>query len=249
MAGSRFIDTVAVGGGHSGLAMGKQLSRVHPVASLAGRIGFNKGWNGDDCRFSTSTLEEPSPYVSIPIHFSGYHVPMEFGSLLRRLRLAAGLTQSDLADRSGIARSNVAAYEADRREPRWSTAERLLAAVGASPVVDEPLEWRWTASRRPYAVASRLWRLEQREALRQVDLAPHLWWSGAPKTVDLSIRADRLRAYEIVLREGTPDDILGIVDAVLLCEAWPDLVLPAAAREEWERTIDELGELAQAFAA
>jgi len=174
---------------------------------------------------------------------------MEFALLLRRLRSAAGLTQSDLAGRSGIARPNVAAYEAGRREPKWSTAQRLLAAVDVALVVDEPLEWRWTATRRPYAVASRLWRLEPREALRQIDLAPHLWWSGAPKTVDLSIRAGRLRAYEIVLREGTPDDIVGIVDAVLLCEAWPDLVLPAAARSEWERTIDELGELAPAVAA
>lgn len=174
---------------------------------------------------------------------------MEFGSLLRRLRLAAGLTQSDLADRSGIARPNVAAYEAGRREPKWSTAERLLAAVGVPPVVDEPLEWRWTPTRRPYAVASRLWRLAPSEALGRIELAPHLWWSGGPKTVDLLIRADRLRAYEIVLREGTPDDIGGVVDGVLLCEAWSDLVLPAAARGEWESTIDELGERALAIAS
>lgn len=169
--------------------------------------------------------------------------------MLRRLRLAAGLTQSDLADRSGIARPNVAAYEAGRREPKWSTAERLLVAVDVPPVVDEPLEWRWTATRRPYAVASRLWRLAPREALRQVDLAPHLWWSGAPKSVDLSVRADRLRAYEIVLREGSPDDIVGMVDGLLLCEAWPDLVLPAGARREWERTIDDLGDMAPTVAA
>ena len=61
---------------------------------------------------------------------------MDFALLLRRLRLAAGLTQSDLADRSGIARPNIAAYEAGRREPKWSTAERLLAAVDG-PLVRE----------------------------------------------------------------------------------------------------------------
>ncbi len=174
---------------------------------------------------------------------------MEFASVLRHLRLAASLTQADLADRSGIARSNVAAYEAGRREPKWSTAERLLAAVDVPLVVDEPLQWRWTATRRPYAVASRLWRLAPSEALRRIDLAPHLWWSGGPKTVDLLVRADRLRAYEIVLREGTPNDIVGVVDGVLLCEAWTDLVLPAAARGEWECTIDDLGERALAVAS
>ena len=85
---------------------------------------------------------------------------MEFASLLRRLRSAAGLTQLELADRSGIARPNIASYEAGRREPKWSTAERLLAAVGRPLIVDESPEWRWTATRRPYAVASKLWRLE-----------------------------------------------------------------------------------------
>ncbi len=166
---------------------------------------------------------------------------MEFAVLLRRSRLAAGLTQTELADRSGIARPNVVAYEAGRREPKWSTAERLLAAAGRSPAVDEPVEWRWTATRRPYAVASRLWRLDPSEALRQVDLSVHLWWSGSGKMVDLAVRAERLRAYEIVLREGTPVDIVGVVDGVLLCDAWPDLVLPAAARSEWEWSIEALG--------
>ena len=43
-----------------------------------------------------------------------------------------------------------------------------------------------------------------------------------------------MRAYEIVLREGTSIDIEGVVDGVLLCEAWPDLVLPATLRAAWE---------------
>ncbi|WP_436794660.1 helix-turn-helix transcriptional regulator [Actinospongicola halichondriae] len=174
---------------------------------------------------------------------------MEFAVLLRRSRSAAGLTQTDLADRSGIARPNVAAYEAGRREPKWSTAQRLLAAAGRPLVVDEPVEWRWTATRRPYAVASRLWRLDPSEALRRVDLPAHLWWSSSGRTVDLAVRADRLRAYEIVLREGTPADIVGVVDGVLLCEAWPELVLPAAARDAWERSIDDLGHPAGAIAS
>ena len=80
-------------------------------------------------------------------------------------------------------------------------------------------------------------------------MPPHLWWSGELKTVDLAARTDRLRAYEIVLREGTPDDIVRVVDGVLLCEAWPDLVLPAAARDGWERAIDDLDHRADALAS
>jgi len=32
----------------------------------------------------------------------------------------------------------------------------------------------------------------------------------------------RLRAYELVLRDGAPADIESIVDGVLLCDAWPE---------------------------
>ena len=45
-------------------------------------------------------------------------------------------------------------------------------------------------------------------------------------------------AYEVVLREGTPQDIVGIVDGLLLCEAWPDLVLPAELRRPWQALIN-----------
>jgi transcriptional regulator with XRE-family HTH domain len=164
---------------------------------------------------------------------------MEFASLLRGARVAAGLTQADVATRSGIARSNVVAYEAGRREPRYSTAERLLTAAEATIVVDTTVTWRWTSSRRPYAIASGLWRLSPAEALRRIELPSHLWWSGAPVAFDLAVRPDRLRAYEIVLREGAPTDIVGVVDGVLLCEAWPDLVVPAEVRRNWQVVIDE----------
>ena len=46
-------------------------------------------------------------------------------------------------------------------------------------------------------------------------------------------RPDRCRAYELVLREGSPQDIEALVDAVLLCEAWPDLTLPRSLRAAW----------------
>lgn len=58
-------------------------------------------------------------------------------------------------------------------------------------------------------------------------------------TFDLARRADRFRAYEIVLREGGPADIAGIVDGVLLCEAWSDLVVPAELRDGWQPVIDD----------
>ena len=154
---------------------------------------------------------------------------MNFAELLRTTRLASGLTQDELAERSGVARPNISAYEAGRREPLYSNADSLLRAAGAHVIVDKPIVWRWTSGRRPFAVPSRLWRLSPVQALRVFEPGLHLWWSGPPRTFNLASRPDRLRAYEIVLREGTPRDIEQVIDGVLLCEAWNDLVLPATS--------------------
>ena len=159
---------------------------------------------------------------------------MDFPELLRTLRKQRALTQADIAAATGIARPNIAAYEAGTREPKLTTVEHLLAAVGAVLTVDAPVTWHWTETLRPYAIPSRTWRLPPAQALTTISTAPHTWWSGPPRTFNLAIRRDRLRAYEIFLREGTPADIEPIVDEVLLSEAWPDLVLPAPLRQAWQ---------------
>lgn len=167
-----------------------------------------------------------------------YDTPMtNFARVLRAVRQAAGLSQTALAGRSGVARPNIVAYEHGRREPLFQNAVELLEVSGATIHIEPPVVWSWTTDSRPYDVPSRLWRLPAHKALRFFDTSPHLWWSGPPRTFDLSRRDDRLRAYEIVLREGNPADIEEIVDGVLLCEAWPDLVLPRSFRSAWEPLI------------
>jgi uncharacterized protein len=52
------------------------------------------------------------------------------GDLLRETRHRAGLTQAELASRSGTRQSAVSAYERGRREPGLGTLRRLLAAAG-----------------------------------------------------------------------------------------------------------------------
>lgn len=48
---------------------------------------------------------------------------------LRTERLAAGLSQRELARLSGVAQPNIAAYERGRRKPSAATAQRLRAAL------------------------------------------------------------------------------------------------------------------------
>lgn len=57
----------------------------------------------------------------------------EFSQHLKAWRIERGLTQSQLADRSGIPRPNVAALESGRRECTLRTLARLASVLELSP--------------------------------------------------------------------------------------------------------------------
>ena len=56
-----------------------------------------------------------------------YHV----GTLLRRARARADLSQRELARRAGTAQSVVARIEGGQTSPTWATLQRLLGATGS----------------------------------------------------------------------------------------------------------------------
>ncbi|SMX68001.1 hypothetical protein BLIN9172_00611 [Brevibacterium linens ATCC 9172] len=56
--------------------------------------------------------------------------------MIRRARVDAGLTQSVLAERSGVAQSVISSYEKGRREPSASALDVLLTAAGFRLVVE-----------------------------------------------------------------------------------------------------------------
>ena len=55
------------------------------------------------------------------------------GAQLRSLRLAAGLTQLDLAAQSGITHEAISRLELGNRAPRAETIRRLASALGIDP--------------------------------------------------------------------------------------------------------------------
>jgi putative transcriptional regulator len=55
-----------------------------------------------------------------------------FGARLRALRVAAGLTQQQLADRLGMRATNITRLENGGRTPSWETVLRLAKALGVS---------------------------------------------------------------------------------------------------------------------
>ena len=70
-----------------------------------------------------------------------------------------------------------------------------------------------------------------------VELPLHLNWSAPGRLFDLRDRHARARAYEIVLREGGPEDILRYIDGALLVDLWDELVLPSAIRAAWAAVV------------
>lgn len=162
-------------------------------------------------------------------------------SLLTVARVAAGLSKTDLAERAGTSRPTLSAYEHGRVSPTLDTVERILEATGHRLTVTPILRWSDVdiGGGRIASVPDRLPELPASAALRAFAMPLHLDWSRPGRLVELSDRAQRGRAYEVVLREGRPADIETIVDGALLADLWDELVVPRRLRAAWQPLIDE----------
>jgi len=161
-------------------------------------------------------------------------------NLIEEARIGAGLTQQEMADRGGTSRTTLSAYEHGRKSPNLDTAERLLAVAGYELTLQHRIKFsevKMPRGRRIH-VPNRLWQLNPVDAFRTVQLPLSVNWSNPGKEFDLSIRRQRARLYEIVIREGMPKDILKFIDGSLLIDLWQEIVLPQLIRTHWEVTID-----------
>lgn len=57
---------------------------------------------------------------------------VQFGPRLRELRLEAGLTQKQLAEKAGVSQNGVSQWEDGSREPGWYAVLALAEALGVS---------------------------------------------------------------------------------------------------------------------
>jgi len=62
-------------------------------------------------------------------------VATRFGTRLRELRVAAGLTQAELAEKAGISVNFISLVERGLKSPTLSTMERLAAALKV-PIIE-----------------------------------------------------------------------------------------------------------------
>lgn len=103
------------------------------------------------------------------IYANVYTAAVETASVLRDARRCAGLTQVELARRSGTVQPAIAAYESGARTPNIATLERLLRACDHEvELVVRPRVRRGAASLRDLAVTikSDLGRGDEQAALR-----------------------------------------------------------------------------------
>lgn len=161
-------------------------------------------------------------------------------TLVAHARRASGLTQAEVARRAGTSRPTLSAYEGGSRNPTLDTLERVLAANGQHLVaVPDPVFTRHRDRRgKPFYVPDQLPRLPIEAALGTIVLPPHVDWSPAGRPRNLAERSERLLTYQVVLAEGSPQDIQRIVDGALLVDCWADLHLPAAIRHAWQPLVD-----------
>jgi transcriptional regulator with XRE-family HTH domain len=158
------------------------------------------------------------------------------------------LSRSELARRSGASRPTLAAYAAGTKVPNLATAERIVRAAGFElDLIPRPAFREAPAGRgRAVYVPTVLPRLSVDRALRRASLPLRLNWWQAGREFDLSDRQQRARVYEIVLREGTTEDISSYIDGALLVDLWPELILPVQVTHEWQPLIDAVRDRAAA---
>jgi transcriptional regulator with XRE-family HTH domain len=165
------------------------------------------------------------------------------GTIIERARRGSGLSQRELARRSGTSQPTLSTYEHGTKSPTLAVAERIIKTSGFDLDLVPRVTFTTNPGARgePFVVPDRLWRLDTATALATVTLPQHLHWSGPARPYNLRDRRDRARVYEIVLREGEPPDLLAYLDGALLVDLWDDLVIPRAIRSAWEPLIAWFG--------
>ena len=101
-------------------------------------------------------------------------LPSPAAGLLQLARLEAGISQQELAERAGVDRSMISAYEHGRRQPTIPTLLRLLKAAGfelrmhLEPYQDHDDVLAAREKARP-AAQRESWERRQRERLEAID--------------------------------------------------------------------------------
>jgi transcriptional regulator with XRE-family HTH domain len=159
-------------------------------------------------------------------------------TVLADARHRAGMTQDAVAELAGTSAPRLSAYERAHVSPTLSTAQRILEAEGFElsirPTGNRTINYG-TYRGRPIEIPTELPGLNPDAAFATIRLPLHVQWSRPDETFNLADRSDRAAVYSIVLREGTPADVVALVDPLLLFDLWEEIALPKPIRAAWEK--------------
>ncbi|TYL50013.1 helix-turn-helix transcriptional regulator [Nocardioides sp. BGMRC 2183] len=161
---------------------------------------------------------------------------MDRAFLIEQARRAGGLTQAELAARSGTSQATLSAYERGTKSPSLKVASRIMAAVGHELVLRAHIDW---IEHEPPGIAafwapSMLWSVEPPMCFATITFLPDLLRYTETDEWNLRVREERIGAYEILIREGLPHQMIRWIDGGLLIDIWDELDLPDPVREAWE---------------
>ncbi|GHH36244.1 ATP-binding protein [Lentzea cavernae] len=137
------------------------------------------------------------------------------GLLLRRHRIAAGLTQEALAEKAGLSGQAVGALErGDRRHPHRETVLRLAGALGLG--ADDRAEFAAAAARTPRP------RCEASAPVRQLPAAPVRFAGREAEVAELTGLLERSGVVVVAGMPGVGKTSLALHVAHRLAERFPD---------------------------
>ena len=160
---------------------------------------------------------------------------MDRAYLLEVARRASGLTQAELAARSGTSQATMSAYERGLKSPTLKVAARILEAAGYDLNLRRLIDWveHEAPGVGPFWVPNTLWHVETPDCFAILAF-PDLIGDGPMREWDMHDRAQRKGVYEQLLQGGSTEEMIRWIDGPLLVDVWEELDLPDAVREAWK---------------
>jgi transcriptional regulator with XRE-family HTH domain len=159
---------------------------------------------------------------------------MDRAYLLEVARRAAGLTQAELAARAGTSQAALSAYERGVKSPTIKVAGRILEAAGYDLNLRRLIDW--VEHEAPgvgrFWVPNILWHAEMPGCFATLTIVdpehePPIWER------DMHDRAQRKEAYEHLILQGVPEEMIRWIDGPFLVDLWDELDLPEPVRKAW----------------
>lgn len=159
---------------------------------------------------------------------------MDRAYLLEVARRERGLTQAQLAKRSGTSQAALSAYERGSKSPSLKVASRILEAAGFDLNLRVHIDWK---EHHPTGIVAFwapniLWTVETPDCFATLEM-PDLIRNTGMRDWDMRDREQRKGVYEQLIRRGLPQQMIRWVDGALLVDVWDELDLPDPVREAW----------------